>query len=60
MPTVRHADYIGAWLEVLREDSKATVRAASAASNAADYLLAFRGGAQQAGTATADDVRDAA
>lgn len=41
-PTVRHADYIGAWLEVLREDSKAIVRAASAASKAADYLLAFR------------------
>ena len=41
-PTVRHADYIGAWLEVLREDSRAVVRAASAASRAADYLLAFR------------------
>jgi antirestriction protein ArdC len=41
-PTVRHADYIGSWLEVLREDSKAIVRAASAASKAADYLLAFR------------------
>lgn len=38
-PTVRHADYIGAWLKVLREDSKAIVRAASAASKAADYLL---------------------
>lgn len=41
-PTVRHADYIGSWLEVLREDNKAIVRAASAASKAADYLLAFR------------------
>ena len=41
-PTVRHADYIGAWLEVLREDSRAVVRAASAASRAAEYLLAFR------------------
>jgi antirestriction protein ArdC len=41
-PTVRHADYIGAWLEVLREDNRAVVRAASAASRAADYLLAFR------------------
>ena len=41
-PTVRHADYIGAWLSVLREDSRAVVRAASAASKAADYLLAFR------------------
>jgi len=41
-PTVRHADYIGSWIEVLREDSRAVVRAASAASKAADYLLAFR------------------
>ena len=41
MPTVRHADYVGAWLEVLREDSRAVVRAASAASKAADVLLAF-------------------
>jgi antirestriction protein ArdC len=40
-PTVRHADYIGSWLAVLREDEKAIVRAASAASKAADYLLAF-------------------
>ncbi len=41
VPTVRHADYIGAWLAVLREDSKAIFRAASQASKAADYLLAF-------------------
>src|SRR5215467_13409902 len=40
--TVRHADYLGAWLDVLREDNRAIVRAASAASKAADYLLAFR------------------
>jgi antirestriction protein ArdC len=40
-PTVRHADYIGAWLEVLREDARAIFRAASLASKAADYLLAF-------------------
>ncbi len=39
-PTVRHADYIGSWLAVLREDEKAIFRAASAASKAADYLLA--------------------
>lgn len=43
-PSVRHSDYIGSWLEVLREDSKAIFRAASAASKAADYLLAFRSG----------------
>ena len=41
VPTVRHADYIGSWLEVLREDSRAIVRAASQASKAADYLLGF-------------------
>ena len=42
VPTVRHADYVGAWLELLGEDNRAIVRAASAASKAADYLLAFR------------------
>jgi antirestriction protein ArdC len=42
-PTVRHADYLGSWLDVLREDNRAIIRAASAASKAADYLLAFRG-----------------
>ena len=42
VPTVRHADYLGAWAEVLREDNRAIIRAASAASKAADYLLAFR------------------
>ncbi|MFP5511938.1 MAG: ArdC family protein [Alphaproteobacteria bacterium] len=42
VPTVRHADYIGAWLAILREDDRAIVRAASAASKAADFLLAFR------------------
>src|SRR3546814_11310065 len=41
VPTVRHADYIGPWLEVLREDNRAIVRAASQASKAADWLLAF-------------------
>lgn len=40
MPTVRHADYLASWLDVLRDDSKAIFRAASAASKAADWLLA--------------------
>src|SRR6266849_9022474 len=39
VPTVRHADYIGSWLEMLREDNRAIVRAASQASKAADYIL---------------------
>ena len=41
VPTVRHADYIGSWLDVMREDSRAIVRAASQASKAADWLLSF-------------------
>jgi len=41
-PTVRHADYIGNWLECLREDNRAITRAASAASKAADYILQRR------------------
>ena len=41
VPTVRHADYIGSWLDVLREDNRAIVRAASQASKAADFLLGF-------------------
>jgi antirestriction protein ArdC len=40
-PSVRHSDYIGAWLAVLRSDERAIFRAASAAAKAADYLLAF-------------------
>ncbi len=41
MPTVRHADYIGSWLELLHQDNRAIFRAASQASKAADYFLAF-------------------
>jgi antirestriction protein ArdC len=48
VPTVRHADYIASWLEVLREDNRAIFRAASLASKAADYLLAFRAAAPEA------------
>lgn len=47
-PTVRHADYLGSWLEIIREDNRAILRAASAASKAADYLLAFRPDAARA------------
>ncbi|MGY2736604.1 antirestriction protein ArdC [Sphingomonas sp. UYP23] len=42
VPTVRHADYLASWLDVLREDNRAIFRAASAASKAADWLLARR------------------
>ncbi len=44
VPTVRHADYVGSWLEVLREDNRAIFRAASQATKAADYILAFAEG----------------
>ncbi|WOK36178.1 ArdC family protein [Sphingomonas sp. C3-2] len=42
VPTVRHSDYIGAWLALMREDNKAVLKAASAASRAAGHILAFR------------------
>ena len=57
VPTVRHADYIGAWLEVLREDNRAIVRAASQASKAADFLLGFLPADDQSvSAASRDDV----
>ena len=40
-PTVRHADYIGAWLAILRADTRSIFKAASLASKAANYLMAF-------------------
>lgn len=45
-PTVRHADYLGSWLAVLREDNRAIFRAASAASKAADWILSRHSDAQ--------------
>ena len=38
-PTVRHADYVGAWLAKLRDDKRCVVQAASAATKASDFLL---------------------
>lgn len=38
-PTVRHADYLGSWLQVLKEDNRAIFQAASLASKAADYVM---------------------
>lgn len=40
-PTVRHADYLGSWLAVLRADNRAIFRAASQACRAAEFLLQF-------------------
>ncbi|MCJ2130634.1 ArdC family protein [Methylobacterium sp. E-045] len=59
VPTVRHADYIGSWLEVLREDNRAIVRAASQASKAADWLLGFAPDLASR-TPELDDEREAA
>lgn len=41
IPTVRHADYIGSWLAILKQDNRAIFRAAAQASKAARYLMAF-------------------
>ena len=57
VPTVRHADYIGSWLEVLREDNRAIFRAASAATKAADWLLARRTCPEQGRGAEAQAAR---
>lgn len=48
-PTVRHADYLSAWLEVLKEDNRAIFNAASLASKAADFILAFEAPAPDTG-----------
>ena len=41
-PRPDHAAYIGNWLEVLKNDKKAIFTAASQASKAANFILAFR------------------
>jgi antirestriction protein ArdC len=51
VPTVRHTDYLGSWLDVLREDNRAIFRAASLASKAADFVLVFRPDAAEIGAA---------
>ena len=56
-PTVRHADYIASWLEVLREDNRAIVRAASQASKAADYILGFLPGEQAPSAASVHAIK---
>lgn len=60
VPTVRHADYIASWLEVLREDNRAIVRAASQASKAADWLLGHLPDEDGAGPDAASTERIAA
>jgi len=41
VPTVRHADYLVGWLDVLKEDKRAIFRAASQAGKVAEYLFAL-------------------
>ena len=41
-PKVRHADYLGHWLQILKEDSRAIFHASSQASKASDFLLALQ------------------
>jgi antirestriction protein ArdC len=42
VPQVRHTDYIANWLQILKSDSRAIFHAASQASKASDFILAFR------------------
>jgi antirestriction protein ArdC len=42
VPKVRHTDYLGYWLKILKSDSRAIFHAASQASKASDFILAFR------------------
>ena len=46
-PSVRHADYLGSWLEVLRADNRAIFKAASQASKAAEFLLQYDAAAKE-------------
>jgi antirestriction protein ArdC len=48
-PTVRHADYLGAWLQVLKGDNRAIFQAASMASKAADFVMGRREGTAGSG-----------
>lgn len=48
VPQIRHADYLAHWLQILKEDSRAIFHAASQASKATDFLLAFQNGGEAA------------
>tara|TARA_R110002073_G_scaffold335234_3_gene526698 strand:- start:2882 stop:3808 length:927 start_codon:yes stop_codon:yes gene_type:complete len=50
VPTVRHADYLAGWMDVLKEDKRAMFRAASQACKVAEYLFALEQGATKATT----------
>lgn len=42
VPQIRHTDYIANWLQILKSDARAIFHAASHASKASDFILAFR------------------
>ena len=42
MPQIRHHNYLSHWLAILKEDARAIFHAASQASKATDFLLAFQ------------------
>lgn len=48
---LRHAEYIGSWIELLKDDPRAIFTAASKASRAADFLSSF-----SEANHTADDI----
>lgn len=48
VPQIRHADYLGHWLQILKEDSRAIFHAASQASKATDFILAFQNASEAA------------
>jgi antirestriction protein ArdC len=50
---LQHAEYIGAWLKILKEDKKAIFTAARKATEAADFLQALADG--EGAASTADD-----
>lgn len=54
-PQARHSDYIGHWLEAINAEPRALFRSASAASAAADYLIAFTQEGQDSGEPRATD-----
>ncbi len=56
-PTVRHADYIGDWLAIMRADTRAIFKAASLASKAADYLLGFAPDAARCAAGASESAR---
>jgi antirestriction protein ArdC len=42
VPQIRHAGYLDHWLQILKEDARAIFHAASQASKASDFILAFQ------------------